>query len=282
MGLEKETLVHALGITGSTAAGLFAFLEDGATVKHMHAGRASVDGLLAALLAENGMTGPRRVLEAKEGFFNAYSNHANPGEIIRPLADQYEILFAYHKIHSACGHAFPAIDAALLLREAILEEISSVEEIEIKTYRAAAVLDKKTARSVQEARFSIPFLVGLALVKGRVSQSEWVGETLKDPQIKDIAARVSVQEDSTIAADFPKSRSAVLTARMADGRVIGKRIDAPRGMPDNPVNEQDIEQKFYKTSEGILEPPKQAEIVRRIRALDTLRSMTELTSLLKR
>jgi len=282
MGLEKETLVHAFGITGSTAAGLFAFLEDGATVKHLHAGRASMDGLLAALLAENGMTGPRAMLEAREGFFTAYAIDANPDEITRPLEDKYEILFAYHKIHAACGHAFPAIDAALLLREERRNQLSSIQSIEIRTYNAAAVLDKKSPRSVQDARFSIPFLVGLALVRGHVRQSDWTTENLRDPQITTIASKVAVREDTEISANFPRLRAAVLVARMGDGKVIEKRIDVPRGMPDNSLNQEDIEQKFYIMSEEMLDPFQQEQIVQKIRTLDTLGSVTELTSLLRR
>ncbi len=282
LGLGSETLVHALGIAGSMGAGLFAFLEDGATVKHMHAGRASMDGLLAALLAKGGMTGPRTVLEAKEGFFRAYSNRANPDEILREVKDPYEISFAYHKIHSACGHSFPAIDAALALREEIQNRAGEVRQIEVKTYRQAAVLKGETPRSIHEARFSIPFLVGLALVRGRVSQREWVPETLRDSQVHKVASQVLVTEDPEIAAQFPRLRSAVLRAEMADGRMIERRIDSPLGMPDNPIGWKDIEEKFYVASEGILNSSTQKEIVHKIRELDGLKAVREITSLLGR
>lgn len=132
MGLTKEQLIHVFGIVGSLAAGLFAFLDDGATVKHIHTGRAASGGLLAALLAESGMTGPRKVLEAKEGFLNAYTNHFKLNEITRPIRNKYEISFAYHKIHFACGHSFPAIDAALLLKKDIHNQLSDIKDIKVK------------------------------------------------------------------------------------------------------------------------------------------------------
>lgn len=280
MGLTPQTLVHAFGIAGSTGAGLFAFLEDGATVKHMHAGRAAMDGLLAALLAEGGMTGPQAVLEAKEGFLQAYARDVHPDEITRELKDQYEISFAYHKIHSACGHSFPAIDAALLLRKETQDRIEDIKQIEIRTYHAAAVLNRKTPQSIPEARFSIPFLVGLALVRGRVSRAEWVPDTLHDAQINKMASMVTVLEDREIDAQFPRLRSAVLRAKMADGGVMEKKIDSPLGMPDNPIRWENIEEKFYAAAEGILNPSLQKEIIHKIRDLEDIESIPEIASLL--
>jgi len=262
------------------SAGLFAFLDDGATVKHMHTGRAASGGLLAALLAESGMTGPRKVLEAKEGFLNAYTNHFKINEITRPIKDKYEISSAYHKIHSACGHSFPAIDAALLLKKEIHNHLSDIKTIRVKTYRAASVLNRKKPGSITEARFSIPYLVGLALVKGRVTRSELVSDNLKDSLIRKIASIVSVVEDKEIAANFPKFRSAELIVTMTDGRKLRKKIKAPLGMPDNPVSWKDIEEKFFEGSKESITFSRQSEIITKIKKLETIKSMEEITSLL--
>jgi len=280
IGFDRERMTHSLGIAGSTSAGLFAFLEEGATVKHMHTGRASMDGLLCALLAENGLTGPKRIMEAKEGFFNAYTRHADIDEITRPLDDAHEISFAYHKIHSACGHSFPSIDAALAIQKEIGEDYDKIEDIRVKTYRAAAVLNRKIPLTIPEARFSIPFVIGLALVKGRVGRSEWVPDTLKASRILRIAERVDVIEDKAITESFPKLRAAELTVKMKDGSVITRRVDVPRGMPDNPVSWADIEVKFRSLSAGVFSPAQQNRIIEDIRFMDTADSMAAISSLL--
>ena len=85
LGLDAEQMVQAIGIAGSMGAGLFAFLDDGATVKHLHTGRASLDGLLAALMAQAGLTGPRAVLEAREGFFRAYADSSDETPLLQPV-----------------------------------------------------------------------------------------------------------------------------------------------------------------------------------------------------
>ena len=280
LGLEKEPIMNAFGIAGSTSAGLFAFLEDGTSVRHAHAGQACSNGMLAALLAAGGMTGPKRIFEAKEGFLNAYTTRHEPGFIMRDMGDTYEIFSAYHKIYQACGHSFPAIDAALALRDALCDCLDDIERIEIKAYPASAALDRKTPRSIAQARFSIPFLVGLALVRGNVTAMEMVPENLNDSRIAALASRVFVMEDPDIVSAYPRLRSGEMVVTLADGTVLEKKIEAPRGMPENPVGREVIEKKFENASRGILPPDRQEKVVACVNSLDKVSSLEEITCLL--
>ena len=280
LDLEKEQIMNAFGIAGSTSAGLFAFLEDGDSVRHAHAGQACSNGMLAALLAAGGMTGPKRIFEAKEGFFNAYTTQVEPDFLMRDMGDAYEIFSAYHKVYQACGHSFPAIDASLALRDALSDRLDDIEHIEVKAYPASAALDRKTPLSIAQARFSIPFLVGLALVRGDVTAKEMVPENLHDSTIAALASRVSVVEDPAIASDYPRLRSGEMVVTLADGKVFKKRIEAPRGMPENPVGRQMIENKFQNASQGILPSDRQAKVVAAIGSLEQMSSLKDITCLL--
>lgn len=71
LGLDAQTMVHALGNAGDQASGPWQFLKTGAMTKHLHAGRAAAAGVLAADLAKLGFTGPPRILEGDKGFFAA-------------------------------------------------------------------------------------------------------------------------------------------------------------------------------------------------------------------
>jgi 2-methylcitrate dehydratase PrpD len=68
LGLDEKQTVNALGIAGSQAAGSMEYLTDGVYTKRFHAGWASKSGLTAALLAREGFTGPRTIIEGKFGF----------------------------------------------------------------------------------------------------------------------------------------------------------------------------------------------------------------------
>ena len=94
LGLEVEQMTNALGIAGSQASGVMEFVHEGATVKALHAGWPAHAGLLAARLAEAGMTGPSSVFEGAHGFYAVYASDAEapaqlrnaPGDARRALA----------------------------------------------------------------------------------------------------------------------------------------------------------------------------------------------------
>ncbi len=71
-GLDAETTTRALGIAGSFAGGLFAYLADGTPTKPMHPAWAAHGAHLATRLAHHGAVGPASVLEGKFGLYHAF------------------------------------------------------------------------------------------------------------------------------------------------------------------------------------------------------------------
>ena len=76
--MPLKQAANALGIAGSQAAGSMEFLADGSLTKQFHAGWAAHSGLMAALLAREGLTGPGSIIEGKFGFLKAYSARPKP------------------------------------------------------------------------------------------------------------------------------------------------------------------------------------------------------------
>src|SRR5262249_49177361 len=72
-GCDEERLVSAMGIAGSSSAGLLEFAWSGGDTKRLHLGRASQLGLESALLAREDVQGPEAILEGRSGYFNAFS-----------------------------------------------------------------------------------------------------------------------------------------------------------------------------------------------------------------
>ena len=89
--LTEEETIHALGNAGTQAAGLWEFIEDGAMTKQLHAGKAAMNGVLAALLAQKGFTGPLKILEGNRGFFKAMSDEYDTTKITKSLGSEFKI-----------------------------------------------------------------------------------------------------------------------------------------------------------------------------------------------
>ena len=112
-GLTAKQIADALGIAASAAAGLFAFVNGGADIKRLHAGHAAREGIQAALLAEFGVQGPPNVIEARDGFMQAFafgrSDKARP--IALPPDAAFGITDCYIKPYACCRHIQPAVEA---------------------------------------------------------------------------------------------------------------------------------------------------------------------------
>ena len=282
LGLDADRIAHALGIAASGAGGLFAFLPEGASVRHAHAASASVAGLTAALLAKNGMTGPTLALEGANGFFAACSTEYDEAQVRRSVPSatgEYEITNTYHKLFSACGHALPAITALLAVREALAPNLEKIRRIEVRGYKASAALINPDPASVGEAKFSLPFITALALLYGDVSQREMTMEVLRRPEVRRLASRVRVIEDPDIDSAYPRLRSGAIEVLLAGGSVVGKQVDAPIGMPENPVSADQVARKFRRFAGGLLCRAAQDRVLSAIEHMPEASSLGALTLL---
>src|SRR6516162_1577053 len=113
--LAHAQLANALGIAASSAAGLFAFVNGGADIKRLHAGHAAREGLQAALLAEQGIEGPPDVIEAHDGFMQAFAfGRADKARAIAlPPKVPFGITDCYIKPYPCCRHIQPAVEALI-------------------------------------------------------------------------------------------------------------------------------------------------------------------------
>src|ERR1700754_3208322 len=136
-GLTPQQLSHALGIAGSSSAGLFAFVNGGADIKRLHAGHASREGLQAALLAGAGVEGPPGVIEARDGFMQAFalgrSERTRPIEL--PPSVPFGITDCYIKPYACCRHIQPAVEATIGLLGDENIATDDIRRVEVATYR---------------------------------------------------------------------------------------------------------------------------------------------------
>jgi 2-methylcitrate dehydratase PrpD len=274
--LNVEQTRCTLGIAGSQAGGVFEFLADGSTVKHLHAGGAAQRGILAALLAERGLGGPKTILEGREGFLHAFAREVDVESITSELDERWELDSVFFKLHAACAHCFAPIDAALELRGELNGR--AVRRIEVRTYRTAAALDQHAVSTRQQAKFSIPYCVAAALVLGRATEEAFEPAALVNPTISDLATRVEVQEGLELSADFPQTRAAEVRLKLVGGAVLERRVDVPRGMPENPAEPAELRAKFRALADPVVGPERAAAIVQAVGEVES-RSVGELVNL---
>ena len=282
--LDEERTARALSIVASGTGGLFAFLQEGSSVRHVHAAWAVINGMQAALMAEQSITGPDMVFEGKDGFLQAYTSNHDESFIRKPPPSEthdYEIANAYHKVFSACGHALPAITGFLDIREDLVDRLEQIQAIEISAYKASAALTNVNPGTVEEAKFSLPVITALVILYGKVSVDELSADVRNQESVRRIARKVHVAEDPKISKDFPRLRSTEIYITFSDGEVLKKYVDAPIGMPENPLHWPEIKEKFEIASIPYLPVRRQEQIMADIKNLETLDSISATIKLLR-
>ncbi|MEM3704027.1 MAG: MmgE/PrpD family protein, partial [Candidatus Bathyarchaeia archaeon] len=156
LGLKERQIVDAIGLAGTQAAGVFEFAADGAMSKRIHAGKAAMNGVLAALLAKKGVTGPQKIFEGDYGFCRAYSDSYVPELIIAELGEKFLIEDVFLKAYACCGHfQQPMINTIELAIENDIQH-KDVRSVTVSIYKSASLpcFRKYDVRAPLEAQLS--------------------------------------------------------------------------------------------------------------------------------
>ncbi|AVX20900.1 MULTISPECIES: MmgE/PrpD family protein [Carboxydocella] len=259
LGLNRDQMVHALGNAGTQAAGLWEFLADGAMSKHLHPGKAAMNGLLAALLAARGFTGASKILEGEKGFCKATAREYDLNKITDGLGQSYKILENSFKIHASCRHTHPGLDLVIALAKQFDLTPGQVEKIVVKTYGIALdITGNYQPNSLYAAKFSLPFCVALGLKKRKAGLAEFNEAALEDKEIRELMSRVELVQDPEIEALYPEQWPAIVEIYCSDNRVYTERTNFPKGDPENPVTAEELSVKFRELA-GIRLKPEEAE-----------------------
>src|SRR5947199_642344 len=273
-GLTEDELVHAFGICGSQASGIIEYLADGSWTKRLHAGWAAHAGVVAALLARAGFTGPETVLEGEHGFYQAFAggfDETRLGELLGSLGHIWELEQLTFKPYPCGSIAQPYMDCALRVRDR--HRVRPADVVEIRCRTAAGPVPrlweplaaKHAPQNGYAAKFSLPYLLAVILVRGRASLAEFEDDVVRTPEILAVASRVSYEVDPTI--DYPRQFVGHLRVRLKDGRVVEEWQDHPRGGPDSPMTRDEIESKFRGNASLVMSDERASLVIRSVLAL---------------
>lgn len=250
LGLNMDQTLAAVGIAGSMAAGSMEFLAEGAWTKRIHPGFAAQNGIHAALLAAEGYTGPRRILEGRDGFLHGYSRNPIADRLTSKLGQSYEILHTAVKPHACCRYMQGPIDAVLALTRENNIDAAQIKRIEIAVLEAGwgivsdPAAKKYNPQSVVDAQFSMPFGAAVAVIDGAAGLDQFTVEKTRSAKVREVMKKVVLVKDRQIEATFPKEWPARVVIELETGECFEKFVRYPKGDPENPLSWDEMADKF--------------------------------------
>ncbi|HUG35543.1 MAG TPA: MmgE/PrpD family protein [Candidatus Limnocylindrales bacterium] len=280
LDLTEDQLVCAFGICGSQAGGIIEYLGDGSWTKRLHPGWAGHAGVVAALLAQAGFTGPDRVLEGEHGFYAAFAGGHDEARLtagLDTLGRGWEISELTYKPYPCGSIAHPYMDCAARLRERHALRPEQIAEVRCETAAGPVprlwepLAAKHHPKNGYAAKFSLPYLLAVILVRGNAGLADFTDEAVQDETVLGLTRRVLYDLDPTI--DYPRQFVGRVQIRLTDGRVIEERQDRPRGGPDLPMTMNDLAAKF-RGNAGLRLPSAKVE-----RVIETVSALAEAPGL---
>lgn len=252
--LTPAQMLDALGSAGTQAAGLWEFNADGAMSKALHPGKAAMNGVLAADLANQGFTGATRILEGERGFFQAMSSAHDPSRITDGLGERWKISENCYKLYACCGHTHTAIDTTLALRTELGwqgdEARTQVASLHIETYGPGyEIVKERNPRTPYQAKFSLAYVTAAALLEGWVGLEQFSPERfgadgVVESKVAALLPHIQITVNDGLSTLYPAAWPARLTLTLDNGTRLYGGSDYPRGNPENPVTTVSLEEKF--------------------------------------
>ncbi len=284
--LPWEKIQHAIGISasrhctlGAVTAGKLTMMKN--TVDPM----ATQSGTFAALLAEQGYTGPEHVIDGKEGLVHCFGPEWKLNLLTDGLGDSWRIPQCGMKFFPTEALTHTPISAVLDLIKKNDLHPDQVEKIQIRSLaRAADILSdpsKYDPHTKETADHSLPYVIAAALVDRQVTPAQFEMSKIMDPKIRAQLKKIEVVADPEIEKVFPALQRVVVTITTNDGQSFTEQLDYPKGDPRNPLTDQEIEEKFSALADGVLSPQAQKKLKDAIWNLEKLGSVSKLMALTK-
>ena len=242
---DETKMKNTLSAAMTSAAGLLEMIVDDSELKPYNVGRAVIDGFIASCSGNAGFNAPKDALGGKRGFLAVTSDNPNLDILLSFESDVYMIEGAYMKPYAACRHLHPAIEGALKIAKEQSFDWHNVKTVIVDAYKLAVFgHDHQEVSGVNSAKMSIPYSVAVALIKGSANMEDFSEEAIKDSEVLALARKVTVRENEEMTKLCPGKRASVVTAIFNDDSEIKKRVDYPKGEPENPLSQQELVDKF--------------------------------------
>jgi 2-methylcitrate dehydratase PrpD len=271
LALTPEQLVSAFGLAATQAAGLCECL--GTPAKSVHVGNAARNGLWAALLAAQGLTGPAEPLTGSQGYFHALNETPQLSFLTDGLGESWETAKTAYKPYPCGFVVHPVLDCVLDWRRQYPDV--AVESVTvIGNPLLAARTDRPTISTSGQSQVSVQHAVAAALVTGKAGVAEFSDACVNDPRVVALRRKVTVRRDESFV-----TTAAAVEIATGDGKLHKRTQRAARGSDDNPMSDQELEAKLRDAAMQVIP---ESDIVALVEAIWTVDECPDIASVAAR
>ncbi|MFF0454755.1 MmgE/PrpD family protein [Nocardia africana] len=291
-GFDAATTRHALSIAFSHSSGTTEYTSSGGSIKRVHSGIGTRNGIRSAEMAAAGITGPSGFLSGAKGFYNTFVTRVlTDADTDRFALDRpFEIAGPLFKPYCACGYNHAFIDGARRFSDRI-SDITAVE-LAIQPSGDVVVGNKNinawSPQTIEQLQYALPFQFSLAVLgigNGYQIHKSYLDGDLDlgaQSEVAKFAQKITIRPEPELDKNYGRKMVGDITVTFADGRREHVFVEDSVGSAANPMSEQALDAKFRDLVIGELGERRAKELLDTIKnsPLDT--SAADLAARLRR
>ncbi|MFC1815650.1 MmgE/PrpD family protein [Thermodesulfobacteriota bacterium] len=282
--LDVEKVKVTFGIAASQAGGLNQNI--GTMTKPYHAGMAAKNGIVSSVLAQKGFTANKEIFEGSIGFCNLFSGEGvkvDLDKIGKDLGNPFHIFSpgVGIKKYPCVASTHPAIDATLHIIRKYDISPAEVEGVQcgVKEIRPKMLLYPEP-KTPLEGKFSLPFLIAVAILDRKVSLKQFKEEQIFHPEIRKLLRKITISVHPELVEGESSKYSTIIAINLKDGRKYQKKVDKARGLPDQPLSWDELLDKYRDCAQTALSADKIEKSIDLLGNLEELKDINKLTNII--
>ena len=282
LGFSTQQLAHALSLAGGQPCGIWS--GGMSMAKRVHIGRAAENGISAAFMAAQGVTGGFDIFDGEWGNIGHIISPAyEPDLIDKDLGVTWMTREIGLESYPTKGGAHSAIDCVL---DMLSRGPLGPADIDAILVRATSGIANNRALQLFppgdffEAQNSMPYILAVTLVDGACTMDQFTDDKIHNPKILELAAKVRTVPDAEADKLSPKTKTTFVDITLKNGTTITSRVDYCKGEPENPLSRDELNAKFKRAAAPALDGAVLDEIIATVARLETLTNVRDLTRLL--
>ena len=241
---------------------------------------AARNAVFAALLAQEGFTGPGEAIEGRWGLWHKVGRFewAPFGSADTP----FRVTRTHLKNYPAVLHAQSPITAAVELHGQVA--VDDIEKVTIESYWVAnRYLDRNSPDwnpgTRETADHSIPYIVAAVLMDGFVSEATFDDAHLRDPRLRSLIAKMTIRETAEFTAMYPDGCPCRIEVLSRTGERKSATARYFKGHAKNPLSDGELEAKFLRLAEGVIERARAQSMLEKLWQCEELADIGEVLDL---
>jgi len=298
LGLEKEQIAHALGISGCSIAPM---AKSRASYTYEWKGLASsldaLDCIGNAILAGQGMTGPIDLFEGPKGFQEVFDMKLDYDW----SKETFELIpKCVLKKYNAEVHSQAALEAVDELKRKHSFTPAEIGKVDITSFLTVYHIigggsygDRKTVHSKEQADHSLFYVAAVLLLDGEIYPDQFLPDRIAQNDVQELLQKVFVHtgfplhEPLKVAGvldpytrAYPDKMKAKVEIHLKNGETLTAEKEDYYGFHTRPFTWDYTIEKFKRLSKGVISDQQQKKIIATVRDLESEPDMDGLISLI--